>query len=1193
LIRAVQDPRTALTEENWPDVEREILRQLNEPARSTAFEGDTEGGYVGQVWQRQRDLITKGPERANEGRASYDTHVNAWRVSGVVHNPNNPRQRVIIRSRDVIQRKKGLERYHAELVTETGVKVVRRTKRTVYKGNDYAALKKAALAAVNATFSPVFASAEQRGILFQRADENSLENEVGPVADYRGQHTAPDKDSGSPGHDLTGTYHSAGEMEARDTAARGELTEADRQQRRYLDQPIDQKGIKPEDAIVKMGDKTVAAMADAESQQVRELMERFQQELDREQLDAEQRGIYDVMIGDRSETEVRKSDLGTLRDYVLLERGGIKRGAKHILVKHYSGHAGPVTAQEIVDRGRVMRTGAIDRGASTDRQTVYSLQAEDGARLQVTVARNQDGAETVITFYSNRKGQSQGHRASLTDPSELRPELTQPGGDVKTERGEPMFQRGEAGGEQDAGGEDRRFVVEAKDGRLWIVDSETGKTHKPGNSIYSRQDTPKDRARLEEIAASLNRDLAESLAEKEGKRQGPVGSEQLSVVSDQLSGDRDQLSGDSSQGDGGDGGKPPGTVTFEQAEPGDEGAAAASEIRDALQNEPTIDPAWKRLVKGLRLMRDSAVDTLRRAGGHLTKLADAYAAYTDKIASRFATQMTRFQFLQRLPVKERKAVFAEFERWLRAREGAALKDESRRAAAREAHGDPVELRQTSRAATQQLIAAVEEMFAGTGAENQRLGVQVFDPSANNGRGAWRPIGNFGKDYWPRIVRKELRKVLESPRRYQAEYDQLVKEYAEFRGLSIADAKAALTTEWRLLSAHDYLANLEQARTGQGFPLEWYEHRFDELVPDFIGAWTERLSQIEAFGQAQYVPDKPFQPHGPPDSRNAFTDALAQTQDKLTAIYVQSMARQVYQVSFQTETQMWMNHFRAYTTATKLGNWWSSLRNTTTLGFNTMPDLGAKNTLSAMAEVLWNWRKLMDQAGQWGALRQDFVGSWVDAHDFSDRQRQVMDWALKIGGFTYTERFNRLVSMVAARNFARWGVKQITQNPKGPGAQLFRARLERWGVDAAQLAAEMESGKPMREFGSDSAMAKLARVAVNNTQFTYDLNQIPLWANSTPAKFIFQFQKFGIQQFRRMDKDVFTPAFQGVNVDGKKVHDFTPLLMSMALMVGSGAALLALRAALFDKRRKDASWVEIKNTADEDGLRAAELAAERL
>jgi len=157
--------------------------------------------------------------------------------------------------------------------------------------------------------------------------------------------------------------------------------------RPYLEAGLE--NIRCEDVIVRTGGASVAAMAESESQQVLALMERFQKELDREKLTAEQRGIYDVMIGQRGETEVRKSDLGALRGYVLLERGGIKRGAKHVLIKHYSGYAGPVTAQEVVDMGQVIRLGNVNRDKGSERQTVYEYRARRRGTLAGYGGQNQ------------------------------------------------------------------------------------------------------------------------------------------------------------------------------------------------------------------------------------------------------------------------------------------------------------------------------------------------------------------------------------------------------------------------------------------------------------------------------------------------------------------------------------------------------------------------------------------------------------------------------------------------------------------------------------------------------------------------------------------------------------------------------------------------------------------------------------
>lgn len=148
---------------------------------------------------------------------------------------------------------------------------------------------------------------------------------------------------------------------------------------------------------VESGEGQAAVGSDA-----RNILEQFKSELSAATMDAEQRGIHDVFVGDKSEAEIKISDLNNL-EYALLESGNRSFGAKHILFKHFGGEAGPVTAQEIVDMGRFIRGAVLDKSRSTETEHRYKSKAEDGATITVVLGKNRDGDKTVITFYSNRK----------------------------------------------------------------------------------------------------------------------------------------------------------------------------------------------------------------------------------------------------------------------------------------------------------------------------------------------------------------------------------------------------------------------------------------------------------------------------------------------------------------------------------------------------------------------------------------------------------------------------------------------------------------------------------------------------------------------------------------------------------------------------------------------------------------------
>ncbi len=156
----------------------------------------------------------------------------------------------------------------------------------------------------------------------------------------------------------------------------------------------------------------------SERKKLSRLISKFKQDVAGQELNEEQAGIKDVVTGEAPATKIRKGDLETLKEYVELIHGGIGRnkGAVHILVDHYSGKRGVVTAQEILDVGEVIRKGKI---AKTDGQKrVYTLY-RNGTRFRVVVGEHK-GKDTLITFYSDRKSGTEtglGHNASRGDQS--------------------------------------------------------------------------------------------------------------------------------------------------------------------------------------------------------------------------------------------------------------------------------------------------------------------------------------------------------------------------------------------------------------------------------------------------------------------------------------------------------------------------------------------------------------------------------------------------------------------------------------------------------------------------------------------------------------------------------------------------------------------------------------------------------
>ncbi len=94
-----------------------------------------------------------------------------------------------------------------------------------------------------------------------------------------------------------------------------------------------------------------------------------------------------------------------------VEGGRRKFGAQHVLIKHYGTNIGPVTAEEILQIGEIIRGGKVEFDGDA---RIYTSPAEDGALLKVVVGKNRkDGSDTLITFHSkNRKAPTRATRES-------------------------------------------------------------------------------------------------------------------------------------------------------------------------------------------------------------------------------------------------------------------------------------------------------------------------------------------------------------------------------------------------------------------------------------------------------------------------------------------------------------------------------------------------------------------------------------------------------------------------------------------------------------------------------------------------------------------------------------------------------------------------------------------------------------
>lgn len=603
-------------------------------------------------------------------------------------------------------------------------------------------------------------------------------------------------------------------------------------------------------------------------------------------------------------------------------------------------------------------------------------------------------------------------------------------------------------------------------------------------------------------------------------------------------------------------------------------AVADSVIRD-IHNENVVDSITKRTIRGWGFVREAAVETLRKAGGIAEVLGDRISRYYDDRASLLGDLASRAQrVLDKIPRKELTKAYSDFEEYMRIREGAESTDKNfslmnprERAAAAQAikndHAGAAEFYKTMSPHARALVDVVGEVFKYTGQVNDLVGVMNKDPMT----GEYRKIGDYGKDYWPKVLNEEVKNVLENPAKHPEEFRKLMTEVMKKNGLvTIEQAKLFLARTRALENQNaSKLGNLEFSRTNY-LPNSFYEHRFEHVFPTFMARWSDRIAQIKHFGQNLEGTEW----------TDAFANALKRTTDKTTQQYIKDIRSAIYGNEHNLRTEV-MARMRAYTTLTKLSSVWTAFKNLSTVFINTAPEFGILPASKAAIQTLFKWGERVRQAQEAGALKTDLVNAYAEVWDLNAAQRKVTQFGLDYSGFSLTEKFTRAHAAMTGISWARWALDQIENNPNSRAALTAKAKFAKYKINPDILKAE----------GFDGPQAKkLMRAASTITQFDYDLRQIPLWMETPTAKWLFQFQKFGVQALNRLDNDVIRPALVGHKVQdasGKTVtvRDYRPLFYTMAATVGTGEGLLALRSALLGKDRNDASLTEIASTATND------------
>ena len=329
-------------------------------------------------------------------------------------------------------------------------------------------------------------------------------------------------------------------------------------------------------------------------------------------------------------------------------------------------------------------------------------------------------------------------------------------------------------------------------------------------------------------------------------------------------------------------------------------------------------------------------------------------------------------------------------------------------------------------------------------------------------------------------------------------------------------------------------------------------------------WTERIAQIEAFGQKTTKTSK--------DVFDVAMDRMIGNEP--VQEYIDAARKLAYSERSQT---VWAKALRLMNTAA-VG---LQLGNPITVGVNLASGLAYNASHFGYANAMrgfWELRKLgqqINEANEAGVLLDDLMGIAEDARGSGSKVEEaaaaMTRGLLSLSGYNASETFVRAHGYATARAFLR-------QYLKDTGNGQFRRFFERNKLDADKLATEAGTGPETDRF---------LRRTINDAQGGYRYDQVPVFTDTPIGRFLFKYQKWGTQALRNFM--INTSPLVGRAKDPAAWASAARYLLTTALV---GWGIEGAKTALFGVSPRTAGLVEIAKTADEDEKRAWALATQK-
>jgi len=486
---------------------------------------------------------------------------------------------------------------------------------------------------------------------------------------------------------------------------------------------------------------------------------------------------------------------------------------------------------------------------------------------------------------------------------------------------------------------------------------------------------------------------------------------------------------------------------------------------------------------------------------------------------------------------------------------------------------------------QQLVSNWQDIAEYTGNVSTEQGVWVKEGSKKR-KGKY----TLGRDYFIRAIRPDYGRIL-SKLDSETKMNDSLREIGDILKSEKLIEKVSVDEilKWKNRNSdftgsrgtvqtqiNNFFANLEKARgTKSRLPSAMLDYGVG-AVERYIYNWSERMAQIQAYGQALASKDNT-------DLFDVVENNLNSHNYTKEANYIKKLRRAAYGLDSddnpfggsQGEIQRAGVVLNKFATLVMLTGGFNAIRNLTGAGVTTAV-FGVTNSISALRNMSLDFEQALENSRSAGILL-DNTAMLMSGHDVELEGEGVLDKsdrllskgtkeALKWTGFTPAEYFVRIHADNTAVVFATEGIGAIKNRNNSRLENEFKRMAKRLDVDWKKLVEEESNANGDNQtFLNSPEMRKFRRMAVKEVQGGYRFDQLPAFMSTHIGKFIFKFGAYGFQVQRAMVRNVLGEA---------KAGNVTPLVRMLLTAAGSGEALYELRRLLFGKDRPDASWEEI-------------------